>query len=85
MKTVIDSFQLDLSDPIYDASGKLFVEVRDFGNPERTLVIRTMVDGVPVTTMVSWETFTDQFDAMRARMMSGNWDDALTQLVGRSG
>lgn len=86
LNTVIDSFNLELGGVVYaDVHGKLFVEVRDFGNPERTLIIRTMIDGHPVTTEVSFEKFTDQFDAMRARMMSSDWDEALSQLVGRSG
>lgn len=85
LKTVIDSFNLELGGVVYtEVHGTLFVEVRDFGAPERTLIIRTMIDGNPVTTEVSWERFTDEFDAMRARMMSEDWDDALSQLVGRS-
>jgi hypothetical protein len=86
IETVIDEFTLELGGPIYDdVHGTLFVEVRDFGKPERTLVIRTMIDGNPVTTMVSWEKFTDQLDDMRARMMGNSWDEALAVLTGRSG
>lgn len=85
MKTVIDGFSVPLGGKVYaDVHGTLMVEVRDFGLPERTLIIRTMIDGYPVTTEVSWELFTEQFDSMRTRMMSSNWDDALSQLVGRS-
>lgn len=85
LKTVVDGFNIELGGVVYtDVHGKLFVEVRDFGTPERTLIIRTMIDGHPVTTEVSFEKFTDEFDAMRARMMSGDWDEALSQLVGRS-
>lgn len=74
-----------LEGPIYeDVHGKLCVEVRDFGSVDRTLVIRTMIDGHPVTTMVSWSKFTDEFDAMRSRMMSEDWDEALSQLTGGS-
>lgn len=86
MKSVVDGFSLDLGGPIYDGvHGTLFIEVRDFGKPERTLVLRTIIDGHPVTTMVSWETFTYQLDAMRGRMMGSDWDEALSHLVGRSG
>ena len=76
---------LRLEGPIYDdVDGKLFVEVRDFDRPERILVIRTMIEGYPVTTMVSWEKFIDAFDGMRARMMGDDWDTALAVLTGRS-
>ena len=30
------------------------------------------------------EKFTNEFDAMRARMMSEDWDESLSQLLGRS-
>lgn len=85
VRTVVDAFSVPLGGVIYtDVHGTLFVEVRDFGKPERTMIIRTMIDGHPVSTEVSWETFVDEFDAMRARMMSSDWDEALSQLVGRS-
>jgi len=81
--SVVDFFEVPLSGPIYDeAHGKLMLEVRDFGEKRRTLAIRTMIDGMPVTTMVRWDEFIDGLDAMRARMMPGDWDDALSQLIG---
>jgi hypothetical protein len=46
------------------------------------MVIRTWLDGTPITTMVSWAKFTDALDAMRARMMGDVWDDALIALIG---
>lgn len=83
LKTVIDYCEVPLSGPIYDdVYGKLMLEVRDFSEAERTLVIRTMIDGVPTTTMVRWDVFTDALDTMRARMMSGDWDEALIQMIG---
>jgi hypothetical protein len=74
-----------LGGPIYQSEdGTVTVEVRDFGHADRTLVITTEVAGKLIPTMVSWSKFTDEFDAMRSRMMSGDWDEALSQLVGGS-
>ena len=83
-KTVIDFFEIPLTGPIYDETyGKLFIEVRDFGEAYgRTMVIRTMIDGVPTTTMIRWDAFTDALDGMRSRMMSEDWDEALINLMG---
>lgn len=83
-RTVVDFFEIPLTGPIYDETyGKLMVEVRDFGEAYgRTLVIRTVIDGHPTTTMIRWDTFTDALDEMRSRMMSGDWDEALSQLMG---
>lgn len=85
MKTVIEYAEVPLSGPVYDGlDAKLTLEVRDFGLPERTLVINTVIDGRPLTTMVRWDVFTDALDGIRGRLMSGNWDDALSQLTGGS-
>lgn len=81
----IDGFVLDLDDSIYDDSGKLVVEVRDFGKAERSLVIRTIFNGYPTNVVVSWEQFTSALDEMRARMMSEDWDEALVQMLGTGG
>ena len=84
-RTVVDFTEIPLSGPIYDGlDAKLTLEVRDFGEPERTLVIRTVVDGKPITTLVRWDAFTDALDTMRANMMTENWDDSLAQLIGGS-
>lgn len=83
--TVVDEFEVPLDGSIYGVDVermKLTFEVRDFGKPLRTLVVRLWADGKPYTAMASWELFTDELDAMRARMMAGNWDEALSQLTG---
>jgi hypothetical protein len=83
--SVVDWFETPLEGPIYDGlDAKLSIEVRDFGRVQRTMVIRTWIDGAPVTTMVSFEKFIDAFDAMRQRMMPSDWDDALASLVGNT-
>ena len=84
LKSVVDYVEMPLSGPIYDdLNGKLYLEVRQFdGRKERTLVVRTMIDGHPTTTMVRWDVFTDALDGMRARMMGDDWDDALASLIG---
>lgn len=84
--TVVDFIEVPLSGPIYDTvdGAKLSLEVRDFGTPQRTMVLRTWLDGKVVTTMVDWDDFTDALDGMRARMMSPDWDEALAQLTGGS-
>jgi hypothetical protein len=83
-KTVIEAAEIPLRGPIYDdVYGKLMIEVRDFGESySRTLVIRTMIDGHAVSTMVEWDKFTDAIDGMRANMMTADWDEALVQLTG---
>jgi hypothetical protein len=84
--TSIDGFQLELDNSIYeDVSGKLIFEVRDFGKPERTLVIRNLIDGNPIVMMVGWSKFTDALDEMRGRMMSEDWDESLVQLLSTGG
>lgn len=82
--SVVDFIEVPLSGPIYDEAdgAKITLEVRDFGTPQRTMVLRTWIDGKVVTTMVDWDEFIDAFDAMRGRMMSPDWDEALAQLVG---
>lgn len=84
--SVIDFIEVPLSGPIYDTvdNAKLTLEVRDFGTTERTMVLRTWIDGNVVTTMVGWDAFTDALDGMRARMMRPDWDEALAQLTGGS-
>jgi hypothetical protein len=89
VKSVVAWTEVPLEGPIYfneagedDLNAHLTIEVRDFGKINKTLVIRTWLDGQPITTMVSWDKFTDAFDTMRAGMMSGDWDDALALLVG---
>lgn len=84
LKSVVDYTEMPLAGPIYDGLyGRLMLEVRQFdGRSDRTFVIRTMLDGKPHTTMVSWDVFTDALDSMRARMMSGDWDEALSRLTG---
>lgn len=84
---MIEVAEVPLSGPIYDSdlpyeSAKLTLEVRDFGSIDRTLVIRTWVDGEVKTTMVSLAAFEDAFDGMRARIMAPDWDTALIQLTG---
>ena len=61
----------------------LTLEVRDFGSPERDLVVRYEIEGRAYTVIVPWEKFTAEFDAMRARMLGSDWDTALSALVGR--
>ena len=83
LKTVVDYIEIPLSGPIYDeVDGRLFLEVRELDPPQRTLVITTMIDGEPTTTLVQWDTFTEAFDAMRDRMLGDTWDDALANLMG---
>jgi hypothetical protein len=86
LKSIIDVVDIPLEGPIYEGinNAKLSLEIRDFGTPNRTLVVRYWAEGHPMTAMVSWEKFTDAFDAMRARMLSGDWDEALTQMLGRN-
>jgi hypothetical protein len=89
-KTVVDTFEIPLDGPIYDGGHvtenlKLSFEVRDFGTPERTLVVRWWQDGHPYTAMASWEAFTSGLDDMRVRMLGDDWDTALSVLVGGSG
>ena len=82
-KTVVDYIEIPLVGPIYDGvDGRLFLEVREMDPPQRTLVITTMIDGNPVTTLVMWDTFTEAFDAMRDRMLGETWDAALASLMG---
>lgn len=86
-KTVVDAFDLPLSGPIYGGvtNAKMSFEVRDFGQPERTLVVRFWMDGKVYTAMAPWSEFTDEMDAMRSRMFAGSWDEALTQLTAGGG
>ena len=83
MKTVIEVMDVPLEGPIYDGvHAHLSVEVRDFlEDDNRTMVVRFWIDGTPYTAMVGWDKFTEEFDAMRARMMTSNWDDALSILM----
>lgn len=84
-KTVVDYIEIPLSGPLYDdLDGRLYLEVREMDPPERTLVITTLLDGKPITTLVHWDTFTEAFDAMRDRMLGSTWDEALTKLMGDS-
>lgn len=85
IKTIIDVADVPLEGPIYDGlHAHLHLEVRDFGTPERTLVLRSFIEGEVVTTMVSLAKFEDAFDGMRARMMAPDWDTAMIQLQERS-
>lgn len=85
-ESYIDGFELTLDNSIYeDVSGKFMLEVRDFGKQDRTMVIRAMIDGNPVTVMVGWAEFTDALDGMRGRMMSEDWDESLVQLLSTGG
>lgn len=88
VNTVIDSFEIPLDGRIYGVDVdrmKLSFEVRDFGSPLRTLVVRLWSDGKPYTAMASYELFVDELDSMRARMLQPDWDEALAQLTGKEG
>lgn len=75
-----------LDGPIYeDVHAHLSLEVRDFGSPDRTLVVRLWFEGKPITAMVDWEIFVRHFDEMRASMMPTDWDSALDHLSPREG
>ena len=79
--TVIAAMDVPLEGPIYkDVHAHVSLEVRDFGCPERTLVLRLWVEGQPYTSMVDWTKFTEAFDEMRASMMPMDWDDARSAL-----
>jgi hypothetical protein len=82
--TTVDGFELPLEGPSHEAGdGKLTLEIRDFGSPERTLVVRYKVGANVYTAMVSWEKFVAESDAMRARLLGDDWDSALANLTGR--
>lgn len=86
LKTVIEAMDIPLDTSVYgDLHGHLGLEVRDFSTEKRTMIVRFWLAGTPYTVMVDWEKFTEEFDAMRARMMAGDWDTALTQLVSMGG
>lgn len=84
VQTVIDQADVPLEGPIYDdVHAHLSMEVRDFSTPDRTLVLRSWVEGEVVSTMVSLAKFEEAFDGMRARMLMPDWDDALQQITER--
>lgn len=78
--TTIDGISVPLTS---HPGNHLVLEVRDFGSPERNLVVRYVIEGHAYTVIVPWEKFTADFDAMRARMLGSDWDTALSALVGR--
>lgn len=79
--SIVAAMDVPLDGPIYDGvHAHLSLEVRDFGEPSRTLVVRMWVEGTVQTAMVDWESFTGAFDAMRAGMMPADWDGALSAL-----
>ena len=82
--TVVEACDIPLDGPIYEdtENGKMSFEVRDFGTPNRNLVVRFWLDGQVYTAMASWEKFTDEFDGMRSRMLPSDWDSALSSLIG---
>lgn len=83
--TGVAGFELKLDHHLYEGvDANIRFEVRDFGQTDRVLVVRSDVGGQVVTTLVSWAQFTDAFDQMRGNMMSEDWDEALTLLTGRS-
>lgn len=83
----LDGFVLDLDDSIYEEqAGKLVVEVRDMlGDTNRTLVIRTLFAGRPITVMVDYNAFAEAFNDMQGKLMSTDWDESLMQLLGMGG
>jgi len=83
LNTTIDTFQVPLSDPVYDGLDVyLEGELRDFGTSGRNLVMRFQDGPSHLTTViVPWDKFTNEIDAIRARIMMENWDDALAQLA----
>lgn len=85
-KSVVDAFDIPLIGSVYDGFDKatMSFEVRDFGEPQRSLVVHFQIGDQVYTGIASWGDFTDGMDAMRARMLADNWDDALASLLGRS-
>lgn len=84
VNTVVDAFDMKLTNLVYAELDEAVVsfEVRDFGTPHRQLVVRSYLDGIESTLLIPWEDFITEFDTMRARMMSEDWDTSLMQLVG---
>lgn len=86
VQTVIEHADIPLEGPFYnpnDVHAHVSLEIRDFSTPDRTLVIRSWVEGEVVSTMVSLAKFEEAFDGMRARMLMPDWDDALQQIAER--
>lgn len=80
INTAVEAFDLPLTHPFYNGlAANLSFDIRDF-EEGRTLVVSFTLDDKVFDAFVPWGEFTDAFDGMRARMMAGNWDDALAQM-----
>lgn len=80
INTVVEAFDLPLTHPFYNGlAANLSFDIRDF-EEGRTLVVSFTLDDKVFDAFVPWAEFTESFDAMRARMFAGNWDDALAQM-----
>lgn len=78
--SVVDAFDLPLTHPFYNGlAANMSFDVRDF-KEGRTLVVSFTLDDKVFDAFLPWGEFTEEMDAMRARMVSEDWDEALAQM-----